>query len=152
LDLCASDGLATTCGGEFSIEVRNQAPTIAGTPAATIEVGQSYGFTPTAGDNNADALTFSVINLPEWASFDPADGTVSGDPAEIDIRLWTAVEISVSDGIETTALAAFDIEVLPDPAVPLNTPPSIGGSPQMHVRVGAAYGFTPVATDADGDP
>jgi hypothetical protein len=151
LDLCASDGLATTCGGEFSIEVRNQAPTIAGTPAATIEVGQSYGFTPTAGDNNADALTFSVINLPEWASFDPADGTVSGEPAEIDIRLWTAVEISVSDGIETTALAAFDIEVLPDPAVPLNTPPSIGGSPQMHVRVGAAYGFTPVATDADGD-
>ena len=151
VDYCVGDGVATTCVGAFDIEVRNQAPSIAGTPAASIEVGQSYGFTPTAGDNNGDSLSFSVQNLPDWAGFDPANGTLSGSPAETDIGLWNDIVIAVTDGIETVSLPAFDLDVLPDPNAPVNTPPTIGGSPALVVRVGEPYSFTPVANDADGD-
>jgi hypothetical protein len=124
----------------------NSAPTIEGTPATKVDVGQRYSFTPSASDLNGDPLTFSVSNLPSWASFDPATGSLTGDPTDGDIQNWRNVKITVSDGLKSTNLANFDILV--DAA---NTAPVITGNPAWLIQPGATYRFTPAVRDRDTD-
>jgi hypothetical protein len=54
--------------------------------------------------------------------------------------------ISVSDGSLTAALPAFSLTV-----TSVNAAPVISGSPATSVNEGAAYSFTPTASDADAD-
>ncbi len=129
-----------------SISVDNRAPTIAGTPAASVEVGQPYSFTPQATDPDGDTLTFNIANLPSWASFDTATGTLSGTPGANDVGTYSGISIDVSDGEFTVSLAAFSIEVFND-----NVAPQISGTPPGRVTVGTPYDFTPTASDANGD-
>jgi hypothetical protein len=89
----------------------NSAPTIQGSPAASIAVGQKYSFTPVANDTNGDHLTFSVANLPSWATFDQASGQVSGTPSAADVGSYAGIKITVSDGTAATSLAAFTVAV-----------------------------------------
>jgi len=96
----------------------NSAPTISGTPATTVDEDAPYSFTPTASDADAgDVLTFSIVNKPSWASFDPATGALTGTPANSDVGTTTGIVISVSDdaGAEA-ALPSFDLEVVSIPA------------------------------------
>ncbi|MBV6422382.1 MAG: hypothetical protein NAOJABEB_00161 [Steroidobacteraceae bacterium] len=139
-------------GDPFTPPPANAAPTISGTPAATVQAGTAYAFTPNASDANGDPLTFSVTGLPAWASFNAATGRVSGTPAEANVGTSGDIVISVTDGTATTSLAAFRITVTtgttPPPA---NTPPVISGVPAASVIVGTAYSFQPSASDANGD-
>ncbi len=89
----------------------NQPPVISGTPAATVVSGETYTFTPSASDPDNDSLSFSVTNLPAWASFDSQTGAITGLPEESDVGNYSAIVISVSDGEETVSLASFAIEV-----------------------------------------
>jgi hypothetical protein len=89
----------------------NQAPVISGTPSSTATVGANYSFTPTASDADGDSLSFSVSNLPAWASFDNQTGTLSGDPQSMDVGSYDNILISVSDGTDSSQLAAFSILV-----------------------------------------
>lgn len=89
----------------------NNAPTITGTPQTTITAGSNYLFTPNASDADGDALSFSVQNLPSWASFSSSSGAISGMPASGDVGVYENVIISVSDGSASASLAAFDITV-----------------------------------------
>jgi nitrite reductase/ring-hydroxylating ferredoxin subunit len=89
----------------------NQSPVISGTPAATVVSGETYAFTPSASDPDNDSLSFSVANLPAWASFDSQTGAITGLPEESDVGNYSAIVISVSDGEETVSLASFAIEV-----------------------------------------
>ena len=91
--------------------VQNQAPTISGTPATSVTVGNSYGFTPAASDADGDALTFSVSNLPAWAGFNSATGALSGTPATGDAGVYGNIVVSVSDGTDSASLAPFSITV-----------------------------------------
>ena len=126
----------------------NSAPQIDGTPATTIDVGNFYDFAPTASDPDGDALSFSIVNQPTWASFDTASGRLFGTPQATDIGFFTGIAISVSDGQKQSSLSAFDIEVLGEAS---NQPPQIGGNPPTEVMVGQDYAFTPTANDSDGD-
>ena len=90
----------------------NNPPTISGTPALSVIRDQSYEFTPSASDPDGDPLTFSIVNQPEWASFDEDTGTLAGTPAETHIGTTAGVTITVSDGELSASLAAFDIEVV----------------------------------------
>ena len=89
----------------------NSAPSISGNPAAAVNVGDAYSFTPTASDADGDSLTFSIANMPGWASFDSATGELSGQPTLGDVGTYSNISISVSDGTVSASLSGFTITV-----------------------------------------
>ena len=116
--ISVSDGTNTTTASSFEVTVDasgsaaiNHAPTLSGTPAASVNAGDSYRFQPTANDIDGDTLSFTINSLPAWARFDANTGTLSGTPTEADIGLYANITISVSDGVLQTNGAAFSIEV-----------------------------------------
>jgi hypothetical protein len=152
--LWASDGDAQTVMPAFDVRVMgenssgNSAPVITGAPKGSVVAGNAYAFTPTANDADGDALTFSVRNLPRWASFNAALGRVQGTPSATDAGVYEKIVISVSDGQRGAILPAFAISV----SVPnVNTRPTIAGEPVTFVLQGTSYLFQPVANDVDGD-
>jgi hypothetical protein len=90
----------------------NQAPTISGAPTAMVMAGNAYSFTPNASDTDGNPLTFSVTNLPGWATFDSSTGRLTGTPAAADVRTYGNITISVSDGSASASLATFSIQVV----------------------------------------
>jgi hypothetical protein len=84
---------------------------ISGTPATSVTVGQAYSFTPTASDPDGQALTFSIVNMPSWASFSTATGRLSGTPAAGNAGSYAGIVISVSDGTATASLPSFTLTV-----------------------------------------
>jgi len=92
-------------------EQANQAPVITGTASTSVTAGVAYSFTPSASDADNDSLTFSVSNLPSWASFNAQSGAITGTPAESDVGVYGSITVSVTDGVETASLAPFSVEV-----------------------------------------
>jgi hypothetical protein len=117
ITITVSDGTLTAALANFTITVAaaaagNTAPTISGTPAASIAVGQTYTFTPSASDANSDTLTFSITNKPTWATFTASNGRLTGMPAAGDVATYSNIVISVSDGkAAAVSLPAFSIAV-----------------------------------------
>ncbi len=95
----------------------NQPPIISGVPATTVTEDELYSFTPEATDPEDDTMTFSVSNLPEWASFDELSGTISGIPVTEDIGYYENIIISVFDGELSISLSEFSIDVLAAPVL-----------------------------------
>jgi len=124
---------------------QNRAPTISGTPAASVTTGQAYSFTPTAADPDGQTLTYSISNRPSWATFNTSNGQLSGTPTSGQVGPYTGIVISVSDGSLSASLPAFSITV-----VQANRAPTISGTPPASVTAGQAYSFTPTAADPDG--
>jgi hypothetical protein len=89
----------------------NRAPLISGTPATSVEEGSDYSFTPTADDADGDSLSFSVENLPYWATFNSGTGRVSGTPDSNAAGTYSDLIIRVSDGQLSTELPGFNIIV-----------------------------------------
>lgn len=115
--ITVSDGKATASLGPFSITVTaNGAPTISGSPATSVVVGHTYVFQPTASDPEGSPLTFSVQNLPVWASFNTSTGRISGTPTSSHVGTYGNIVVRVTDGLNTTSLPAFSINVT-NPAV-----------------------------------
>ena len=111
---CLSGGETNTNkpgSGNNSSQTGNIAPTISGSPDTAVMTGDVYAFTPSANDANGDTLTFSVTNLPRWASFDSSSGALSGQPVLGDEGTYTNISISVSDGSTSVSLPSFSIEV-----------------------------------------
>jgi len=108
----------SACGGSGggasnNTNTSNIAPTISGSPTTLINSGQTYSFTPITSDANNDALIFSIINLPGWASFNPNNGELYGITTSANIGTYNNIQISVSDGTTTTTLLAFSITINP---------------------------------------
>ncbi len=120
------------------------APTIDGLPTFSLMESENYRFTPTASDRNCDTLTFSISGQPSWATFNAADGTLSGKPPVGSARSYQGVSISVSDGTYTASLPAFTITVYG------NAAPVLSGTPPGKVASGQRYDFVPIAFDPDG--
>ncbi len=146
--ITVSDNVLTASLPAFSITViaANAAPTISGTPSSAVTAATTYSFVPTASDPNNDPITFSVQNLPGWASFSAVTGELSGTPQAGDVGVHGGIVIGVSDGTLSSSLPAFSISV-----VAANSPPQISGTPSLIVNVGQSYSFTPTTSDPDGD-
>lgn len=143
----AGTGSASAASNAVVPASLNVAPVISGSPATTATAGVAYTFTPTASDaDTGTTLTFSASNVPAWASFSSSTGTLSGTPAETDVGTSGNIVISVSDGEASASLPAFSITVQTG-----NKAPVISGTPATSVKVGAAYSFTPSASDADAN-
>ena len=89
----------------------NHAPTISGTPTASVNAAAPYTFTPSAADADGDTLAFTIQNKPAWAAFNTTTGRLSGTPATADVGTYSNIAITVSDGKTSTALTAFAIAV-----------------------------------------
>jgi len=145
--ISVSDGTASASLAAFDLTVVNvnDAPTITGTPATSVNEDEAYSFTPSADDVDTGAtLTYIITNKPTWAAFDTATGALTGTPANADVGTTSGVVISVSDGTDTTDLAAFDLTV-----VNVNDVPTISGTPTTLVDQSTAYSFAPVGGDID---
>ena len=128
-------------------------PSISGTPVTTVIAGAKYSFQPSASDTDGDALTFTVENLPTWATFDATSGSLAGTPAAGNVGNYQSITISVSDGKAISQLPPFTIQVTPPATTtPTNTPPTISGTPVTVVQAGSHYAFQPSAADADQNP
>ncbi len=124
----------------------NDTPTITGTPSTTIAEDTAYSFTPTGADDDGDTLTYTITNTPSWATFSDSTGTLSGTPTNVDVGVTTNIVISVTDGVATASLTAFDLAV-----TNVNDTPTISGIPNTIVLEDEPYSFTPTGTDDDGD-
>ncbi|MGI2209107.1 Ig-like domain-containing protein [Shewanella baltica] len=122
----------------------NSAPTINGSPTLTINQGVLYQFTPTASDVNGDTLTFSIVNKPVWATFNPTTGTLSGTPSNQDVGITNSIVISVSDGTLSASLPAFNLSV-----ANVNDAPTISSTAITVATQDTAYSYTIVAADTD---
>jgi hypothetical protein len=142
---CRSKGRNSTCTTTIK-PATNSTPTISGAPSTTVTSGTSYAFQPTAADADGDALSFSIVNKPGWATFSTSTGRLSGTPSSSAVGEYIEIGISVSDGKATASLAPFSIVVSQ-----ANRAPAISGSPTVAVVEGQLYAFQPTATDADGD-
>lgn len=110
ITISVSDGEASASLHAFSITVKAQPPpTISGTPATTVTVGTAYAFTPTASGPTGLALSFSVANLPSWATFNATTGALTGKPTSA--GTFSNITITVSDGLASASLPAFTITV-----------------------------------------
>ena len=69
---------------------------ISGTPATSAEVGQFYSFTPIVVAPTGSSLTYAVANMPAWAQFSAATGTLSGTPTAGSAATDANILISVS--------------------------------------------------------
>ena len=114
ITISVSDGSLTASLPSFSVVVSpapNGAPTIGGTPTASLVADTAYSFRPSASDPDGDALSFSISGKPSWASFDASTGALSGTPTDAQAGTYGNIVIRVSDGRATTSLATFAIVV-----------------------------------------
>ncbi len=114
--ISTSDGQLTSSLPAFGITVEpatvsNLPPQINGSAPASVVAGQDYSFTPTASDPDGDPLTFSILNQPAWAAFNPASGQLSGTPQDGDVGNYTGITVSVSDSDLTDSLQPFSVSV-----------------------------------------
>jgi putative Ig domain-containing protein len=145
--ISVNDGYTHAWLAPFSIVVAqgNRPPSISGASVTAVAVGQAYVFTPSASDPEGNALTFSIVNRPSWATFSSSSGRLAGTPAAGSAGQYNDIRISVNDGQAGASLAPFNLSVTQD-----NRPPTISGTPGTAVTVGQAYAFTPTAADPDG--
>lgn len=102
---------SATSSAAAPVSTPNQAPTISGSPGASVTAGQKYTFVPVANDTDGDTLGFSVDNRPSWATFDTATGRLTGTPTANNVGAFAGIRISVSDGKATIALPVFTLNV-----------------------------------------
>lgn len=148
--ISVTDGSLSASLPVFSITVTaapNRAPTISGTPDASVMAGTAYSFRPTAADPDGQRLTFSISNRPAWATFSSTTGRLSGTPTSSHIGTTANVVITVSDGTHSAALPPFSITV----TAQANRAPTVSGTPGTKATQGVAYRFRPTASDADND-
>ncbi|HEY0342889.1 MAG TPA: putative Ig domain-containing protein [Steroidobacteraceae bacterium] len=127
-------------------------PSITGTPVTAIVAGTKYSFQPSASDTDGEALTFSIQNIPSWATFDTTSGLLTGTPTASNVGSYQSITISVADGKAIADLPPFTIQVTAAVSTPPpDTPPTITGTPSTSVQAGSHYAFQPAASDANGD-
>jgi hypothetical protein len=84
----ASDGkLSGSLALDAPTTTTDSAPTITGALLTCATIGEPCSFKPTTSDLEGDALTFSIVNKPAWASrpgFGPSDSLHSMHPNRLD--------------------------------------------------------------------
>jgi len=146
---CNSDGTSSTAAssaaGTGTAAASSSALSISGTPAKTVSAGTAYNFRPAATDAAGTSLTFTVANKPAWATFNSATGTLSGTPASTNVGVAAQIQISVSDGTHTAALAPFSITV-----AAASSTPSLAESVTLYWTIPADNSNGTVATNLAG--
>jgi len=91
------------CGGDGGTAAASNGTTISGTPATQVSAGTAYSFTPATTDPSGNPLTFSIQNLPGWATFNAHSGNLSGTPGAGNVGNNANIVISVTDGTSSAS-------------------------------------------------
>ena len=111
--IAVSDGLFSDSETvEITVTNSNRPPVISGSPGGSVMATTNYSFTAVASDPDGDVVTFSIVNTPSWATFNPATGELSGTPTESQVGINSDIVISASDSNTSVSLAPFSIEVI----------------------------------------
>jgi len=109
--------MMTACGGTGGSQgsdspsgSSNRAPTVSAPTSVETLAGREVVVKPAASDPEGQKLSFSIINQPSWATFDPATGELRGVPTAADIGTYTGIRITASDGSLQSSVQ-FDITV-----------------------------------------
>jgi Domain of unknown function (DUF4347)/Cadherin-like/RTX calcium-binding nonapeptide repeat (4 copies)/Bacterial cadherin-like domain len=133
----------------ITVQNVNDAPVMTGEPVVVADEDKFYSFVPTVRDVDGDRLTFSINNKPVWATFDPTTGQLTGTPKDADVGVLNNLVISVSDGIQTVSLPAFNLTVLDDEITGTTGNDQLSGDQANNVIVG--LGNNDVLTGLDGN-
>ena len=96
---------------------------------------------------SGESVSFSIVNMPAWATFNTSTGALSGTPTTASVGIFANILISVTGGETTVSLPAFSIQVV----AAVNNAPTITGNPATSVIAGTQYSFTPTAADPSGN-
>jgi hypothetical protein len=134
---------ATSIAASLSIAPVGAATTltISGSPSPSVCEGSAYSFQPAV--QGSSSVTYSVQNMPAWATFTTATGKLAGTPPAASVGTYSGIVITASDGTASAALPAFSIKVVP-------AKPTVSGTPATTITAGSAYTFTPTASDSAG--
>ncbi len=148
ISIVVTDGNKASVFRDFNITVINvnDAPIVRGEPLTEAIEDAIYRFIPDVIEiDEYDFLTFSAINLPQWAIIKPATGEIVGIPQNEDVGLSGDINISIVDNNGARVYyPLFKIEV-----INTNDAPIISGSPSTLSPISIKYSFTPTATDED---
>ncbi|MBF0621606.1 MAG: peptidylprolyl isomerase [Magnetococcales bacterium] len=138
---------------EIIIEPVNDVPIISGSPVTTIKASRDYSFQPDVLDVDGQGLTFTVENLPAWASFNTSTGKITGTPQTAGTTY--DVTITVSDGTATAILDPFSITVLSlsGPAAVISPTPGVFAEPvtvSFDCEYASALGCTAIHYTTNG--
>jgi hypothetical protein len=148
--ITVSDGRTSVALPAFSITVSptgTDTPVIGGTPSASVIAGHTYNFRPTATDPASKMLTFSILNAPNWTTFNATTGMLAGTPTAAQEGTYSNIVIRASNGTSNVSLRAFKITVTAPAA---SDTPVIGGAAATSAVAGQMYRFQPTASDPAG--
>jgi hypothetical protein len=144
-DSTSSTAASSAAGTGTAATTSSSALSISGTPAKTASAGTAYNFRPATTDAAGSSLSFTIANKPAWATFNNTTGTLSGTPAATNVGVAAQIQISVSDGTHTAALAPFSITVAAAPSTP-----SLAESVTLYWTIPADNSNGTVATNLAG--
>ena len=114
---CGGSGESIKAGTQATIDppaIQNNAPpTIVLAAVKEAQVGATFDCQPVSQDPESDTLRFTAVNLPTWASLDPASGRISGTPGPTDEGVYESISITVADATHQVVTAPFSITVKP---------------------------------------
>ncbi len=126
---------------------QNLPPELAPIGPKTVNGEELLQFVVSATDPDGDSLTFTALNLPAGATFDPSSRTFAWTPA-YDQAGSHPVNFTVTDGM----LLDFEIVTITVEIVEQNAAPILDPIGDKTVNVGQTLDFAVSATDPDGDP
>src|SRR5262249_26231839 len=124
----------------------DQAPVLVPIADPTVAQQQTLTLHVQATDPDNDSLTYSSVNLPLGATFDPVAGILTWTPNRFQAGIFGGIVLSASDGDLTTT------ETLAIHVTATNKPPIVVPLVEQDGREGAPLQFTLAAADGNGDP
>jgi len=94
----------------------NSPPQISGGSPPEATAGTFWAWQPSLYDPDGDTRTVSASNLPGWLTLNENSGRLSGTPEDGDIRTWSGIALTVSDGSASDTLPVFAITVVDENA------------------------------------
>jgi len=116
---------------------------IRGKPQSELFFNESFNFIPILDYSGIRKVEFSIKNQPPWTVFNKYTGSLSGSPTCVWVGRYNDIEIDVSDGVITSRLSKFSIEVLNETLF------TIEGSPDEKVEVDVNYEFIPILNNPE---
>ncbi len=137
-------GVTDTRALSISVADVNEAPIITENAPTTVNGGEAYSYTLSAGDPENETLLWSVQNgstLPNWLTL--SGNILHGTPQDTDAGIYP-VALSVSDGTHSVNHSDFNITVL-------RSAPQITSIPVTEVLKNSAYYYELTAVDDQND-